>query len=514
MINKNIYNSIFAFSVFIALTIFLTFIRVNTSIGLYGDTGLHYNLLQNIIDGNGSASNIYASINDFLFKSGLTTQTFQTVCEYAMRNITYSELDINFFNFHTYYILYPLSYLSPLITVPYIIQGTAIFSFLFFALIFYFICRKYLPSRITAIICTLIITMHPAWSWSIMGQPFIDRLFLPFGLLIFYYCDIGKIKYSFFLSLIAILINEKIAIYLALFYFTYAFVFYKKSSSDYAIKCVIFGFLFSILSFVAVKFLLNNPYYSSAILSSPNAIINYISDENNLNGVITFLLINISLIALNFIKNIKYVIIALVMILPNIFSNIGGAEKVGFFTHYHTLYFPFLAYCFIKSIQQTITTSKSNNKYYFSHLIFLIIFYISLNINSTRTISINFNLNNFYINKFYTSYTNYLNYSNLVSEIKDLIPKNSIISASEPSIPYLYNYKNVFLYPINLKHSDFIAIPYSVTNGSYRYQGYFGYLGDVHNLNTNSCLYILMEQYGFKVQAPIFISPGFAIIGK
>jgi hypothetical protein len=47
------------------------------------------------------------------------------------------------------------------------------------------------------------------------------------------------------------------------------------------------------------------------------------------------------------------------MMVPNIIGNIGGAEKYGFLTHYHTLYFPFLIFASIMGYIQLIKICKT-----------------------------------------------------------------------------------------------------------------------------------------------------------
>jgi hypothetical protein len=54
-----------------------------------------------------------------------------------------------------------------------------------------------------------------------------------------------------------------------------------------------------------------------------------------------FFLINFFFLFLS-IFNIRFFLIALSSLLPNLFISIGGAEKTGLTTHYHSFYIPFL----------------------------------------------------------------------------------------------------------------------------------------------------------------------------
>jgi hypothetical protein len=513
MINKKIINFSLIGLALLFILFFLTYIRVNTDIGLMGDTGLQYALLQRIHDAHGPNLNIYASINDTLFSKGLATKAVSEVCNIASNLYIYSSKELNFFNFHTYFIFYPISLLVYVIETPYIIQGVGIFSFLSFAVLSYLICKSHSKSTFISIFATIIITLHPAWSWSIMGQPFIDKLFLPLGLLVFYYCDNNKLFKSLIFAIIASLINEKIGIYLALFYCSYSFLFLQKNSYKYSFSCLIAGIFFAALSYLIVNKVLNNPYYSSVILNNPNAILGYFSNEIHLNGLITFLAINFAIIFLSLYKNKRYFILALIMMQPNIFSDIGGAEKVNFYTHYHALYFPFVVFCFIKSLENYNRLVCKRFLVYF-YIPLTIIILTLIDINQSRQIIFNYKLQNLHIANLYRTYLSRNNYNIHIIKINKLIPVKSKITSSESGLPYLYKFDDLNLYPLNLKDSDYVVTPYTIIDGKYFYRGYFGYLGEAHNKNVNSCLNLLMRNSGFKVDEPIYLTPNFAVIGK
>lgn len=510
MINKKLIKiTSISLGLFLIL-IFLTYIRVNTDISLMGDTGLHYALLQSIHDGLGPNLNIYASINDILFSKSLANRSSLDICDIASNYYSYSSKELNFFNFHTYFILYPLSLLVYLIKTPYIIQGVGIFSFISIALIAFLMCRKYTHSILISLVAAFVVTLHPAWSWSVIGQPFIDRLFLPLGILIFYYCDNKKLITSIVISLIASLINEKIGIYLALFYCSYSIIFSQKNSFKYTAYCMVTGIFFGATSYLTVNFLLNNPYYSSVILNTPTSIINYFSEPLNLNATITFIIINLSILLFSLINNKRYFLIAVIMMLPNIFSDIGGAEKINFYTHYHTLYFPFVIYSFIKSLSNINLRSIT----IYTILLFVILFFSILDINQSRNITYNLKLTNVYIANFYRIYLSRNNFSKITNDFKQMLPLNSKISSTESGLPYLYTFSDLNIYPLNLSNSDFLVSPYVIIDGKYFIKGYFGYLGENHNNDANTCLNTLIRNSGFNVDKPIYITPNFVVIGK
>ena len=138
---KYLYKT-FVVILFFALLYYLTYLRVNSPIGIIGDTGLLYGLLQSVHDGYGPNLPLYASISDTLFKFNIPSLSPDLVCSKAQLTLKYSLEQQNFFQYHSYLILYPLSIFIYFFSAPYVIHGIIIFSFLIFTVICFYILNK------------------------------------------------------------------------------------------------------------------------------------------------------------------------------------------------------------------------------------------------------------------------------------------------------------------------------------------------------------------------------------
>ena len=113
---------------------------------------------------------------------------------------------------------------------------------------------------------------------------------------------------------------------------------FEKEDKSYCFLLLMMGIVSFILFFMMTKIVLANIYYSSAIPGDISSLINYLKVERNLIGISSFFLINSLLLIPIFIKNKPIFFLMLLIMSPNIFGNIGGAEKTNFYTHKKSLY--------------------------------------------------------------------------------------------------------------------------------------------------------------------------------
>ena len=78
-------------------------------------------------------------------------------------------------------------------------------------------------------------------------------------------------------------------------------------------------------------------------------------------GLLTFVYTLIPMFLLNLFSRINFVL-ALIVALPNLIFNVGGAELTGFSTHYHSLYVGFMIAGLFNSFHKLF--SNQNNSYY------------------------------------------------------------------------------------------------------------------------------------------------------
>jgi hypothetical protein len=515
-------HRISSYSILIILILFSIVIgvkRVTSGFALSGDTGQIYIILQNIHDGLGPHNQILPSLMDLFFNKQLLTMSIEEFCKNDLISGPYSKSEYNHFQLHTYFIMYVMSLFVLFFEVPYVIN---VINTLAFILFIYF-CYKYASKNIKwyyGVIIICLVSLHPAWSWSFIGQPYIDKIFLPFGLILIHKCetDFNSNKKILFLTIICCLIVEKVLIYVGIYLFiTTIFNFKKFTNINVLLNRLLLSFIVILAFYFGIKLFLVNPYYGSSINLDPIAIFKLLQDERFLNGIISLLIISTPLLIPSLIFYKKLFIISLVMLLPNLIGNIGGAEKVGFFTHYHTLYFPFLVYGFIVSCNKFFLRYGSNKLFKlcgFSYLAFTSVFYIYIGFNSNLEIK-------FVPIKESEIFLNHLNTIRIMPNehkviskiIEQSIPTDARVSAIEPAWKYLYKYKNLVTYPFNIQSSDYLILSYE-KKGTYSYFGFISYLGEGVSNKANECLMNQIILNNFDIENPIILNSSMAILRR
>ena len=333
-----------------------------------------------------------------------------------------------------------------------------------------------------------LVIIYPGWSWAIQGQPYVDRFYLPFSLLLFYL--VNKYKNINIIIIITIIISsliaEKTIIYNSIFLMSYLILNYKNISTENRKKFLILGFILALAFYALTKFYINNLYYSSAIPKDLNTLLNIFNSENFMNGIFSLILTSAPLLIPALIFQRRLFLNSLIMLGPNIIGDIGGAEKIGFSTHYHSLYFGYLIFPYLMSIgylyKNFIRTS------YFYILIFDIL-YFSIDYGDKNKIKFNLPINSQgnFVSSFFNDYKTLTNKQIGMDVIRKNIPINSTISTTEAGMPFLYSYKNLYFYPLNIGISDYLILNYYIDN-NIKFSGYYGHLGNIHNAMVDQCL--------------------------
>ena len=232
------------------------------------------------------------------------------------------------------------------------------------------------------------------------------------------------------------------------------------------------------------------------------------------------------------------------MVLPNIFYDIGGAEKTGFHTHYHSLYFPFLVFTFLSGVVGLVDYLKKNNikqsLIFYPYFLITLIFYATININIDNKIY--FKLNKvdhlpFYeennlrepiVTKYYKYYENRIKrgfltdwypyigeYERITGEIINIIPEDSNILVNDLAMSYVIGFKNVNTYPYMYKESDYLVTSYIEDLKGRKVPHVMTYNGFEHDIEISTCIADRLErEKNFNFDEPILETPFFMIIGK
>ena len=198
-------------------------------------------------------------------------------------------------------------------------------------------------------------------------------------------------------------------------------------------------------------------------------------------------------------------IVILLIMLPNMIGDIGGAEKTGWSTHYHALYIPYLiaASCigFINFLKSVKLISFNLMKYLIIFL-FTVISFTNNAYSLNPLLDINFSqikengvvkLYGIALNK--GANGNIMNYKHEQNKIlSDALPRNTSISTSEGYFPSLANNnRELHLYPLNFGKSEYLVLNYNELNiNDYNYNivasGEVSFLDLSNKIELSKCL--------------------------
>lgn len=506
---------LFLLAAILAITSLFTNLRLNGSHIFFGDTAQLYLILEHLHQGIGAYNPVQPSVIDFQMTSNLGNMTPAEICAADLYAHPYIASQFNHFKFHSYFILYPLSFILNIFSSEYTIHWINFFAFTSFIFIIFFILRESKVNTLYSILIIFLVSLHPCWSWAIQGQPYVDRWYLPFGILIFYFIQKQKsiLTPAYIIILFSSLLVEKVLIYNSIFIFIYSILFYQNK--NIFISRITIGFISFVSFYLLVNYYIVNGYYSSAVPTSLGAIVSNLLYPGALNGAISLLIVNLPFLLPALIFRPKLFLIAGALLVPNLIGNIGGAEKIGFMTHYHTLYFPFVTYAFICSAATALKQLNNlRGKILIAgYIILASYFYSHISFQSDNKITITSNYNLVYISDFYNDFIVRKTQYNEKKIAQDSIPNDAMISSVEQGMPFTYQNKDLHIYPLNLDKADFLVLHYKLDNSKYSYSGYFGYLGQEHNNMVNACLEARIEN-SFDTKNPIILNQSLAILKR
>ncbi len=219
------------------------------------------------------------------------------------------------------------------------------------ALVRYFFTKK-LPLSLF-LFFALVIFSSPLVMASLIGQPYLDRLaFGPLILLILRMADprpfsrLGTI-FLFTNILLLFLISERTSLMygLAIVILT----FWRRANFEFERRLQVLlyasGITMILWFLVWREFYATSAYYNLVTTQQSFLNIQTLFSDQRRPQLITLLLV-LSVFLIPQMVQPKYLIFSFILIAPNLASNVGGAELVGFTTHYHSIYIPAVVACF------------------------------------------------------------------------------------------------------------------------------------------------------------------------
>jgi hypothetical protein len=512
----------------VAIVVFATVFAMLTSFKLIrsdqdgGDSAMYFQGIENLASRGAAVSQTQASIVDYLnLNRYLATPTEEFVKDPVPlfgRPAAASERSL--FLGHAYFILYPIAALVRVFPVRNVLFSLFVFTFTGVVLLAYFTLRSKGVSIAGAFLFCLLIVTQPAW-WEglLWGQFYPDRCFILAGFIFMGLASLGapqmgKISNRVWLLIAALVcasINERGAIVAGMFLLLYVILYWKKSGLDRYYKLALSVALLC-YGLIVVKLLLPTASdYGTFLPMSLSAVLSTLQQPRFVPLVTLFLLVNAPLFCLALFEW-RAALIAAILMGPNIFGTIGGAEKIGWMTHYPSFFFPSLVWAGLIGYSALFEKAKSNKLLPAVYVLTgtLMLFLSMVNPGSIDPISINFsNATESVFPSFGEAAQRYLfqtssrqSLEEAADGISRAVPPNTVVSSVEGGMPLLYKDRTIEYFPKDIDNADYAVLGAQMIDGKITYNGALSYVGADEQKKLNDLVLSRMKRDGYDVDHP------------
>lgn len=467
--NGKFFISICINFIFIAMAIAYAYGKDLEQTNRRGDSAIFEQLIVNIHIGESAYSNVFANTQNYIENyAGMVPA--KLIAQGTLQGPNAQER--NMLKFHAYYILYPLSCLVTFFKASLalgIVQSLCYFSLLLAA--YSFIYQR-TNSVISSVMFCMVVALNPNWYGGLQGWFYPDKIFI-LACFLFCWTLYANKKISIFLLTVGLLIiiNERASLVGGIIIIFFIFPSSLNQIKVYLLKykriviLMITTIILLAYAYVQKNYILDNNYYGGHYL--PTSFTELTMRFNNVQFMKNMglnLLNNAPLLFLSLFAP-RYALASLTILSLNLFGNIGGAEKIGWTTHYHSYYFPLLVFSAMLGFKNIILKLESlgiKQKIivYIFFGGFISVLYLSqdyykinaLGLRPLVTFQSAFSQieNNLQGNP--TGYT-------LRQKIQSYLLKNSTVATTELGMALLYDYSKVSFFPIDIMKADYVFIP-------------------------------------------------------
>lgn len=435
---------------------------------------------------------------------------------------------------HAYFILYPIALLVKAFPVQVVLLALFAFSFTAMVLLAYFMLRYNGVSIVCALLFCLLVMSQPAWWQGLLsGQFYPDRLFMLAGFVLMGLASVVPAPQNrrasrvglFVAALLCALINERGALVAGIFLLLYALLYWKKPGLDRYYKLAL-GAALLCYGYAAIKFIVpSDTAYSTFLPTSLAGLEGVIQLPRFVPTVTLFLLVNAPFLCLT-VFEWRAAIIALALMMPNVLGNIGGAEKLGWSTHYHTFYFPSLVWAALTGYVVLFEKAAAKKRLpaLYSLTAAFIFFLAVLSPSAYSPMSVN--LSNVATSFFPTALQQadeFVFHSEgrrsleaTADQIRRAVPPHTVVSSVEAGMPLLYQDRTIEFFPKDIDHADYAVLGAQKTAGKITYSGAISFLGPDEQRKLDELVLDRMRRDGYDVDHPLFFAPfnGLAVVRR
>jgi len=486
------------------------------------DTGFFLEMTENIANGNGPVSSIHAAMNN-LFRNKVLSLSADELCTMELGRETEEFRRVS--DSHKYYITYLIAPLAKIFDVRAVLyMGQAAGFVLMLYLVYRLLRREQVPIALSWLFVGVVF-VHPAWSQAVSGQLYVERYFIPLGMLFLYFLHQKEknVVIPLYISAILIaLISERSSMVLGGYVVGYIILMWTSLKQDHKKHLMLIAAALIAFSVYEISILSNIHYQKSAFWpDSFEGLMYRLQNQVFFDKLMTFLLFSILFLGIFAVLEWKLLLLALAMMIPNIFGNVGGAEKTAYLTHYHTLYFPFLVFAATVGYAKLVNrVSIAQARFVVLPLTLVMMLFSMLVSPYGRTVSFNNMINENALLKdlrilpdLFDRGSSLSKYVQRFDEIKDVIPEGSVVTSPERVQAMLHNHVVNYYYPMGLDIANYAVLYISRREGKEEYGGAISYKGQEELKKMNTCLHERMVRAGYDFENKIVIN-SYAIIRR
>lgn len=486
---------------------------------MFADTAMYFQALENVAQRGLPVSEVSASTDTaYEFFAMPTATILKNPAAYFGGPAAPHER--NLFDGHIYLVLYPLGWVSRIVPPRLLLE--AIFAIVFVGTIAIAVMALRLAGvpLFPALLFGLLLLVHPAWYQSLLyGQFYPDRIFVLSGLAFALFATrrdnerFAGLSIPMWLSLSGLccaIVNERGSLIAGIFLVAWTILTWKQPGRNNVVR-LCSGAALAAFGYLAVHiFLPKNEAYPQYMATSIGGILAVLSIPGVLGAIGTFLLVNGPLFVIALFEW-RAALIALLVMLPNIFGNIGGAEKLGWSSHYHSYYFPILIWAALLGYIRLTRLSKTIARGAIPPLASCALIAFMCLLSPTNSIGEAFSLNNYKQNPFQTLYSEFsyiLSATNrhalnaAVAGIQSAIPIGSYVSSVEGGTPLLYHGRTIQFYPDGIDKADYAVLNAHYIDGVLNYYGAVSYLPQPETDRINAAAVERMRRDGYDLDHP------------
>lgn len=387
---------------------------------------------------------------------------------------------------HAYFILYLYAFLTIIFSSVYVLAFVNVITFILIPYIIYIYLKNNKIDLTCICICILIICVHPNWSIASYGQFYVDRLFilitLLYSLILYDTLEKNTNKYNHLLVsifLLGSLTAERNALIIGIYTIAMYILYSKSYKNSFLVVIGSIGVIWGLFYIFIISGSSDNTK-----LIQKSFDIHAIYNSSITNGILEYIIFNIILL-IPIIRFPKLLIITLLFLLINVFITVGGAEKNGWLTHYHSHYFGVLIASFLISVKCLYVLNKINIK----KLLVLLLSFMLLSF-------IYFQKGNSIISKlidFYSKNSVQIHQSNTFDDFIEGIRPTGSVSAPDwaSSSLYLKGF-DVNILPSGIGKSEYVIVSFDATKKGINLTSIVRY--DEFKDRANSCISSLLNE--------------------